>query len=760
MKILILIIVLMIQTFALFAQDFNNYVPISCQNAIPNEIINPQKLLSTNLGAEIKVGDSYTTIKGKKQFVEMSSFYIENFLRSGDILFNNEISDYVNKVADNVLKNHPEIRNSLHFFVTKYPEVNAACLNNGIVIVNIGLLAQLENEAQLAYIIAHEVVHFVKKHGINSYLEGLIQTKKNSRKGYYSNENRVFAMLQYSKDLEFEADDEGFTQYYAPSGYKLSEAERVCDVLLYSDFPVDEIEFSRSEIEDSLFKLESNNWLDSVEPINVIEDYDDSEMSHPNIKKRRTRLIEKIEAEGDHGQKYLLGKEEFLKIRQMARFELCQLYIQQKKFPEAIYLTYILQKEFPNSNYLLRIKAAAYYGLVLYNNRGYSGKLIKSTREQKGESQRLFYMLKSLKKKDLNVLSAREIWKLHMQNPKDTFIIDAFEFVLGDIFSQGYYAPSFFNLGQKDGINNKDNSEKTGNGNNEANVNAENQDEREGSKYTRIKEKQNKALGASKDAFANAFSLYGQDSIFRRIFNTAKLKYKDPEKEVNDFISDSHQKKKKKKKENKSKVKMSNVIVLNPIYLQVSVNRNQKDVLYKSNEKRPILIDAINNASKHTGIKSTLLDISQFASDNIDEYNDYQILTTWLEELSIPDEFADHIKVEDTEKDSAVFLTPNIDRIKNLCEKYNTRYIVRTGVLKVKSNKLPLATYAGIFSIYTLPFSIVYACLPRYHYYYFFSVYDLLTGEIVYSEGSKMTSTPNLLSLESRLFNSFKSIQK
>jgi predicted Zn-dependent protease len=47
-------------------------------------------------------------------------------------------------------------------------EVNAFALPNGSIYVNSGLLSRMENEAQLAGVLAHEITHVANRH---SYLE-------------------------------------------------------------------------------------------------------------------------------------------------------------------------------------------------------------------------------------------------------------------------------------------------------------------------------------------------------------------------------------------------------------------------------------------------------------------------------------------------------------------------------------------------------------------------------------------------------------
>ena len=50
------------------------------------------------------------------------------------------------------------------FFVVEDPEINAASLPDGTLLINTGLLGALENEAQLAFVLSHEMAHVLQVH--------------------------------------------------------------------------------------------------------------------------------------------------------------------------------------------------------------------------------------------------------------------------------------------------------------------------------------------------------------------------------------------------------------------------------------------------------------------------------------------------------------------------------------------------------------------------------------------------------------------
>jgi predicted Zn-dependent protease len=120
------------------------------------------------------------------------------------------------------------------FFVVRDIETNAFALPDGQVYVNSGLLAGLENEAQLAGVLAHEVHHTAGHHGILSYrsarrkvIAGSILGPLTLGVGDYFLAMSVFG---YSRDLEEEADRLGLKRMLT-AGYDPRQVPRMLQIL-------------------------------------------------------------------------------------------------------------------------------------------------------------------------------------------------------------------------------------------------------------------------------------------------------------------------------------------------------------------------------------------------------------------------------------------------------------------------------------------------------------------------------------------------
>jgi hypothetical protein len=77
------------------------------------------------------------------------------------------VQEYVSQLGDSLLPPGSKgITRALEFrfFVVEDPTINAASLPDGTLLVNTGLLGAVDNEAQLAFVLSHEIAHVLQVH--------------------------------------------------------------------------------------------------------------------------------------------------------------------------------------------------------------------------------------------------------------------------------------------------------------------------------------------------------------------------------------------------------------------------------------------------------------------------------------------------------------------------------------------------------------------------------------------------------------------
>jgi len=87
---------------------------------------------------------------------------------SGMLYQDAEIENYLNQIAENLQTNSiwPDI--SFQIKVVKDTNLNAFAFPNGVIYIHTGILARMDNEAQLAALLAHEMVHCTHRHSLKA----------------------------------------------------------------------------------------------------------------------------------------------------------------------------------------------------------------------------------------------------------------------------------------------------------------------------------------------------------------------------------------------------------------------------------------------------------------------------------------------------------------------------------------------------------------------------------------------------------------
>ncbi len=155
-----------------------------------------------------------------------------------------EAQDYVSKLGQRLIPAHQtelEAGNPLKipfkFYLVQDKSFNASAYPNGVVIVHSGVFDVCENEAQLAFILSHEITHSIEKHvwQEHEYHKGALMALRIGGaigagfggRGVADLANMVEAGIRngYSRSLENQADRVG-VEWMLASGYDIREAPR------------------------------------------------------------------------------------------------------------------------------------------------------------------------------------------------------------------------------------------------------------------------------------------------------------------------------------------------------------------------------------------------------------------------------------------------------------------------------------------------------------------------------------------------------
>jgi predicted Zn-dependent protease len=601
--------------------DFNNYTTLLSKGKIPEDFT---KQTYSKLEEDLKKERQELKNSQEKVFVEGTNYAIDEILHSGLVVFGDEISTYVGEIANKLLENDYALRSKLRFYTIKSNTANAFSTDQGILFVTTGLIAQLTSEAQLAYVLAHEIAHYREKHVVETFDWSL----KNRR--YGDNINRL---ANHSKEQEFEADKIGIKMYY-DAGYSSSEIFSTFDVLMYSYLPFDEIEFPTNYFNTPQIYVPASLFPDKKYPIKAEEDYDDENSSHPNIKKRKAAAEKEIGSLSNWGDvTQYLGTTRFNNIRSIARFEGVRSDILDASYADAMYSIFLLEREYPNSIYLKRMKAQVWLNLMLFKKENVSAKTIDRANELEGESAALHFFLKKLNRDGLSTLALRQVYDIHMAYPDDKEITAIYNKLANDLtsfekFKTEIYSKKSFSEAAQDYVNSKKDTTK---------ALAADTTSKKGSKYDRIKNKKNADLPDNFDS--TKFYLYAitdilNDASFQDVYTANKKKIEEKEKHDAEYEALTPKEKKahnKKADAEKYNMGIKEIIVVEPMV--VSYRRGNVDNV-KSEKLEATFSEAIESSADMTGVSTYSIDSRSLAKKGADGFNERSILISLLNQLA------------------------------------------------------------------------------------------------------------------------------
>jgi len=89
--------------------------------------------------------------------------------RRGLIIDDPDLTAYLDSILERLQPENLAGDLNIQVFVVRDPVVNAFAFPDGGIYINIGLLERLENEAQLALVLAHELAHIILRHSLSRY---------------------------------------------------------------------------------------------------------------------------------------------------------------------------------------------------------------------------------------------------------------------------------------------------------------------------------------------------------------------------------------------------------------------------------------------------------------------------------------------------------------------------------------------------------------------------------------------------------------
>lgn len=288
----------------------------------------------------------------------------------GAFIKDDSLENYVDNVLNNIAQHNTLQSYPRRVLILSSPHVNAVCYGQGIYAVTVSLLARMENESQLAFILAHELAHdelghirtrIVQEADLDLEDKAREQTFKIVSGKIVQEEIEEFRKLiygfsKYSRNNEMRADSMALV-LLRNANYNEKEAFSALSILQSAQSP-------KREIGAELFLPLHNDhypfqdyWLNdrltvySKKYMGTFLYSPDSIESHPTITLRKQVLSTYLK--NQKGDVFLQPSAFVNQVTEIASFETVESAYKNKEYDLALYHALQLYTRYPKNSYIV-----------------------------------------------------------------------------------------------------------------------------------------------------------------------------------------------------------------------------------------------------------------------------------------------------------------------------------------------------------------------------------------------------------------------
>ncbi|TWP30055.1 peptidase M48 [Apibacter muscae] len=370
MKLLNLLFILF--TGSLWAQ---NYIPIDTADRAKRDLAAAS---FKNSGDEfIKfVKTSYPKKVGKIMALSYEEFYkdFEKQIKDGSFVYDVRFSSYIDKILNQLKQGNPNIPKDLRVLISKDPSLNAYCLPNGTFVLNMGLFYWLDNDDEVASVLAHELSHNILKHSLKrgeamandelssnnkNQIKSIQKQKYNkSRAALELYRNKLYTSGDLRKKNEFQADSLGLI---IMKNSPFNEGAFVDALELMEEYDSIKPSGLKEDIYRKIFSLPNQPFKDDWLKREDFSNYDyslykekidkDSIATHPEIEDRINKLRTYFPGMKENDIE-LKPSKELEELQKIAKYEQVPSLYFFEQYGAGIYIClYYLQKDPENQFY-------------------------------------------------------------------------------------------------------------------------------------------------------------------------------------------------------------------------------------------------------------------------------------------------------------------------------------------------------------------------------------------------------------------------
>ncbi len=309
-------------------------------------------------------------VSQKKKFYKSRLEVLTEELNDSNFIFVPELKVHFDEILNNIYVGNPELkRYNFYFLFDRSVIPNAAFYGDSLFVVNLGLFNFLESDDEIAFVICHEIAHFLNddfNNQIDKYLSNFNskETKekvKEIKREKYGQTNAgiklykvlSFDMFDYSRETELKADELGYklmkNTIYNPdiSVQTLKKLGQLEEIILSDSIPIQSV----FDFENYRF---NKNWITKEKTLfavkESINDYQidkDSIRTHPYAHERIFNLMNLFQIDSLHISQ---NKSKIDYLKQTTKPIIYKSLLDHQNFDLLLY--FLLKNDFDNHNSL------------------------------------------------------------------------------------------------------------------------------------------------------------------------------------------------------------------------------------------------------------------------------------------------------------------------------------------------------------------------------------------------------------------------
>lgn len=283
---------------------------------------------------------------------------------------------YLDALVAEIVKANPQLQSkefTCYFSRSGVP--NATYIGEGVILFNMGLFNRLDNESQLAFVLCHELSHYLLKHSensINKYVATInseeIQSElKRIKRTEYNKREQLerlikgftFNTRRHSRDHESQADSMAL-MFMKNTRFDIAESLTTLAILDAIDMDTVKTDACLTKLFNSAEYPFKKKWIAKEEGllgghavIKEDEKIADSLKTHPDCKTRMKILEPLVTKLRSSTSKNIYDVNSFQELKNTFRYEIIEYAYTSDNYTRSLYYTLELIQEKPSDAYLV-----------------------------------------------------------------------------------------------------------------------------------------------------------------------------------------------------------------------------------------------------------------------------------------------------------------------------------------------------------------------------------------------------------------------